>query len=114
MMVGGPAPGSACDRLGFGDQKRTRSETPFASRVKCGDNGAPGCPTSTRTLISQTIWQLRRPPFQAQCVNQPGPCLRLATSNDVLRALSVDGDRVVRWRGFVDRDEARRAVGLAE
>ncbi len=67
----------------------------FSSRVKCGDEGAPGCPTPTRTLISQTVWRLRRPPFQAQCVNKPGPCLQLATLNDVLRPLSVDSGRVV-------------------
>ena len=68
----------------------------FSSRVKCGDQGgAPGCPTPMRTLISQTVWQLRRPPFQAQCVNKPGPCLQLATLNDVLRPLSVDSGRVV-------------------
>jgi hypothetical protein len=67
----------------------------FASRVKCGDLGAPGCPTSTRTLISQTVWRLRRPPFQAQCVNTQGPCSQLATSSDPLRPLSVDSGRVV-------------------
>jgi hypothetical protein len=66
----------------------------FSSRVKCGDQGAPGCPTSTRTLISQTVWQLRRPPFLAQCVNKQGPCVQLATSNDALRPLSVDSGRV--------------------
>jgi hypothetical protein len=83
------------DRERMGDVVGEARFIAFASRVKCGDNGAPGCPTSTRTLISQTVWQLRRPPFQAQCVNAPGPCLQLATSNDVLRPLSVDGDRVV-------------------
>jgi hypothetical protein len=83
------------DRERMGDVVGEGRFIAFASRVKCGDNGAPGCPTSTRTLISQTVWQLRRPPFQAQCVNAPGPCLQLATSNDVLRPLSVDGDRVV-------------------
>jgi hypothetical protein len=83
------------DRERMGDVYGEARFIAFASRVKCGDPGAPGCPTSTRTLISQTVWQLRRPPFQAQCVNKPGPCLQLTTANDVLRPLSVDGDRVV-------------------
>ena len=67
----------------------------FSSRVKCGDPGAPGCTTPTRTLLSQTVWRLQRPPFQAQCVNKPGPCVQLATRNDTLQPLSVDSDRVV-------------------
>jgi hypothetical protein len=68
----------------------------FSSGVKCGDGpSVPGCPTSTRTLLSQTVWRLRRPPFQAQCVDQPGPCVQLATLNDVLQPLSVDSGRVV-------------------
>ena len=69
----------------------------FSSRVKCGDLGAPSCPTSARTVISQTMWKLRRPPFAAQCVNKPGPCQQLTTSapNATLRPLSVSGGRVL-------------------
>lgn len=69
----------------------------FSSRVKCGDLGAPACAGSTRTLVSQTMWRLRRPPFAAQCVNKPGPCMQLATSapNATLRPLSVSAGRVL-------------------
>ena len=83
------------DRERMGDVYGDGNFIAFSSRVKCGDPGAPGCPTATRTLISQTVWQLRRPPFQAQCVNKPGPCLQLATLNGVLQPLSVDSGRVV-------------------
>jgi hypothetical protein len=84
----------------------------FSSRVKCGDGpGVPGCPTPTRTLLSQTVWRLRRPPFQAQCVDSPGPCVQLATLNDVLQPLSVDSGRVVirRSNGAL---EVRRPNGM--
>jgi hypothetical protein len=69
----------------------------FSSRVKCGDLGAPSCPGSTRTVVSQTMWKLRRPPFSAQCVNKPGPCAQLTTSapNATLRPLSVSAGRVL-------------------
>jgi len=69
----------------------------FSSRVKCGDLGAPSCPGPTRTVVSQTMWQLRRPPFSAQCVNKPGPCAQLTTSapNATLRPLSVSAGRVL-------------------
>jgi hypothetical protein len=69
----------------------------FSSRVKCGDLGAPACPGSTRTVVSQTMWRLRRPPFAAQCVNRPGPCVQLTTAapNATLRPLSVSAGRVL-------------------
>ena len=69
----------------------------FSSRVKCGDLGAPSCPTTTRTVISQTMWKLRRPPYTAQCVNKPGPCQQLtaAAPNATLRPLSVSAGRVL-------------------
>jgi hypothetical protein len=69
----------------------------FSSRVKCGDLGAPSCPTSTRTVLSQTMWKLRRPPSTAQCVNKPGPCQQVSTGapNATLRPLSVSGGRVL-------------------
>ena len=69
----------------------------FSSRVKCGDLGAPACPGSTRTVVSQTMWRLRRPPFAAQCVNKPGPCVQLTTAapNATLRPLSVSAGRVL-------------------
>jgi hypothetical protein len=67
----------------------------FSSRVKCNDMGAPACPSGTQpTLLSQTVWRLRRPPYQAPCVGKPGPCVQLATLNDVLQPLSVDSGRV--------------------
>src|SRR5204863_7757262 len=69
----------------------------FSSRVKCGDLGAPSCPGPPRPVVSQTMWQLRRPPFSAQCVNKPGPCAQLTTSapNATLRPLSVSAGRVL-------------------
>jgi hypothetical protein len=69
----------------------------FSSRVMCGDLGAPACPGSTRTVVSQTMWRLRRPPFSAQCVNKPGPCSQLVTSapNATLRPLSVSAGHVL-------------------
>jgi hypothetical protein len=70
----------------------------FSSRVKCGDGpGAPACPGPTRTVVSQTMWRLRQPPFSAQCVNKPGPCAQLTTSapNATLRPLAVSGSRVL-------------------
>jgi hypothetical protein len=69
----------------------------FSSRVKCGDLGAPSCNGPTRTLVSQTMWRLRRPPLTAQCVNKPGPCQQLVTAapNATLRPLSVSGGRVL-------------------
>lgn len=45
----------------------------FSSRLKCSDLGAPPCASGTRpTLVSQSVWRLRRPPFQAPCVGQQG------------------------------------------
>lgn len=70
----------------------------FSSRVKCGDGpGAPGCPGTARTVVSQTMWRLRRPPFSALCVNKPGPCVQLTTAapNATLRPLSVSAGRVL-------------------
>ena len=70
----------------------------FSSRVKCGDGpGAPGCPGPPRTVVSQTAWRLRQPPFSAQCVNAPGPCSQLVTAapNATLRPLSVSAGRVL-------------------
>jgi hypothetical protein len=68
----------------------------FGSRVKCNDLFQPPCPAGTpRVVISQTVWTLRRPPFQGTCVDQAGPCTRLTTLNDVLEPLSVDAGRVV-------------------
>jgi hypothetical protein len=69
----------------------------FSSRVKCGDLGAPSCPGSTPTVVSQTMWRLRRPPFSAQCVNRPGPCAQLTTAapNATLRPLAVSAGRVL-------------------
>lgn len=69
----------------------------FSSRVKCGDPGAPGCPGSMRAVVSQTVWRLRRPPFSAQCVNKPGPCVELTSSapNATVRPLAVSGGRVL-------------------
>jgi hypothetical protein len=82
------------DRERMGDVYGDGGFIAFSSRVKCSDQGAPGCPTSVRTLISQTVWRLRRPPFQGQCVTKSGPCVQLATRNDVLQPLSVDSGRV--------------------
>jgi hypothetical protein len=82
------------DRIGdvYGDG----SFIAFSSRVKCGDLGAPACPTGApRTVLSQTIWRLRRPPLQAPCVGKPGPCVQIATRADILEPLSVDSGRVV-------------------
>jgi hypothetical protein len=69
----------------------------FRSRFKCGDNfPPPSCAGQPQTtLVSETAWRLRRPPFQAQCVNQQGPCQQLATANSVLQPLSVSAGRVV-------------------
>ena len=68
----------------------------FSSHVRCGDLNAPACPSGgPRTLLSQTTWRLRRQPFQAQCVNKPGPCVELSRRNSVLQPLSVDSGRVV-------------------
>ena len=69
----------------------------FSSRVKCGDLGAPSCPGPTRTVVSQTMWKLQRPPFLAACVNRAGPCVQLTTSapNATLRPLSVSAGRVL-------------------
>jgi hypothetical protein len=68
----------------------------FSSRLKCNDQGAPTCATGTHpTLLSQTVWRLRRPPFQAPCVGKPGPCTQLLTQNNVLRPLSLDSGRIV-------------------
>jgi hypothetical protein len=86
------------DRERLGDVFGDNDLIVFSSRVKCGDLGAPACPTATPTLLSRTVWRLRRPPFQAQCVNDVGPCLELATLNGSLRPLSVDSGRVVLLR----------------
>ena len=68
----------------------------FATRKKCGDPGAPACAsgTTTKKLLSQTVWRIRRPPFQAACVDKPGPCTQLASLNDVLEPIAVDSGRV--------------------
>jgi hypothetical protein len=83
------------DRIGdvYGDG----SFIAFSSRVKCGDMGAPACPSGPprSTVLSQTVWKLRRPPFQAPCVGKPGPCAQLARRNGVLEPLSVDSGRLV-------------------
>jgi len=68
----------------------------FSTRVKCNDTFGPACPGGTQpTLVSQTAWRLRRPPFQAPCAGMPGPCSQLATLNAVLQPLSVDSGSVV-------------------
>ena len=108
------------DRLGdvYGDG----SFMAFSSRLKCGDMNAPACPGGGQrtTLLDQSVWRLRRPPFQANCVNKPGPCSLLASRNDVLQPLSVDSGRVVmrRANGVLvvrkpDGSLVRRFPGLA-
>jgi hypothetical protein len=68
----------------------------FSSRVKCNDHGAPACASGTHpTLLNQTVWRLRRPPFQAPCLGKPGPCSQLLTQTNVLRPLSIDSGRIV-------------------
>jgi hypothetical protein len=83
----------------------------FSSRIKCGDLGAPACPGSTRTVVSQTVWRLRRPPFAAQCVNRPGPCVQLTAGapNATVRPLSVSAGRVLLLNNGVL--ELRNATG---
>jgi hypothetical protein len=93
----------------------------FSSRVKCNDLGAPACSSGAQpTLLRQSVWRLRRPPFQAPCVAKPGPCVQLASRNDVLQPLSVDSGRVVLRRSngtLVVRNSTgglvRRFQGLA-
>jgi hypothetical protein len=84
----------------------------FSSRVKCGDMFAPACTTGPprSAVLSQTIWRLQRPPFQAPCVNKPGPCVQIATRADVLELLSVDSGLIVlrRENGVL---EVRRGNG---
>ena len=96
-----PAQFSQCCR-GFPDPDRIGdvygdgSFIAFSSRQKCGDLGAPACPSGApKTLLNQTVWRLRRPPFQAHCVTGPGPCVQIARRNGVLEPLSVDSGRVV-------------------
>lgn len=99
------------DRIGdiYGDG----SFIAFSSHVRCNDRDAPACASSApRTLLSQTVWRLRRPPFQAQCVNKPGPCVQLATENDVLQPLSVDSGRVVLRRSNGTLDVRKPGGGL--
>jgi hypothetical protein len=79
----------------MGDVYGDGSFIAFSSRVKCGDLGATTCAGPARTLVSQTAWRLRRPPYQSNCVNKPGPCQQLETSSAALRPLSVDSGRVV-------------------
>jgi hypothetical protein len=81
----------------MGDVYGAGSFIVFSSRVKCGDLGAPACAGTTRTVVSQTVWRLRRPSVSAQCVNKPGPCVRLtaAAPNATVRALAVSGGRVL-------------------
>jgi hypothetical protein len=70
----------------------------FSSRVKCGDGlGAPACAGPGRTVVSQSVWRLRRPPFSAQCVNKPGPCVELTSSapNATVRPLAVSAGRAL-------------------
>ena len=98
------------DRERLGDVYGSGAFVAFSSRVKCGDLGAPACTGPTRTLVSQTVWRLRRPPYQAPCVNQPGPCDQFATANAVLQPLSVDAARLV-LRQANGALEVRRANG---
>jgi len=87
--------GSDPDPQRIGDVYGDGGLTVFSSRVKCGELGAPACPAGTpRTVVSQTVWRLRSPPFQAPCVGQPGPCQQLTTSASVLEPLSVGGGRI--------------------
>lgn len=81
----------------MGDVFGSGSLLVFSSRVKCGDLGAPACPGSTRTVVSQTVWRLRRPPLASQCVNHPGPCVQLTAGapNATVRPLSVSAGRVL-------------------
>src|SRR3954452_19333109 len=79
----------------MGDVYGDGSFIAFSSRVKCGDLGASACAGPARTLVSQTAWRLRRPPYQSNCVNKAGPCQLLETSSAALRPLSVDSGRVV-------------------
>jgi hypothetical protein len=68
----------------------------FSSRLKCRDLQAPpscsGQPPNT--LVSQSMWRLRRAPFKALCVYQQGPCKLVASVNATLRPLSVSAGRV--------------------
>jgi hypothetical protein len=82
------------DRERMGDVYGDDGFIAFSSRVKCGDLGAPACAGTTPTVVSQSVWRLRRPPYQSNCVNKPGPCQLLATSSAALRPLSVDSGRV--------------------
>ena len=84
--------GEPCDIYGDG------GFIAFSSRVKCGDLGVTTCAGPARTLVSQTAWRLRRPPYQSNCVNKPGPCQQLETSSAALRPLSVDSGRVLLLR----------------
>jgi hypothetical protein len=87
--------GSDPDPQRLGDVHGDGGLTVFSSRVKCGELGAPPCPAGApRTVVSQTVWRLRSPPFQASCVGQPGPCQQLTTSTGVLEPLSVGGGRI--------------------
>lgn len=86
----------------------------FSSRVKCNDGqGAPPCPTSTRTVASQAVWRLRRPPFSAQCVNKPGPCVQLTNSapNATVRPLAVSAGRVLLLNNGIV--ELRNTAGMS-
>jgi hypothetical protein len=67
----------------------------FSSRVKCGDPGSSACPAGApRTVVSQSLWRLRRPPFQAPCVGRQGPCVGIASTTGVLEPLSVGAGRI--------------------
>jgi hypothetical protein len=89
-------PGSDPDPQRLGDVYGDGGFIAFSSRVKCNDLFQPACASGApRTLLSQTIWRLRRPPYQAPCVGKPGPCVQIVTSNDALVPLSVDSGRVV-------------------
>jgi hypothetical protein len=82
------------ERMGdvFGD----RNFIVFSTRMKCSDFGAPACPIGTTpTLVSQTIWHVRRRPFSATCVDKPGICQQLVSVAGAVDPLSVDTGHVV-------------------
>ena len=85
------------DQEKMGDVFGDRNFIVFSTRLACGDFGAPACPAGTtpQTLFSQTIWRVRRPPFSATCVDQPGLCQQLVSVAGAVDPLSVDTGHVV-------------------
>jgi hypothetical protein len=81
----------------MGDVFGDRNFIAFSTRLNCSDFGAPACPTGTthKTLFSQTIWRVRRPPFSATCVDKPGLCQQLVSVAGAVDPLSVDTGHVV-------------------